>query len=87
MTYTQAQYDEMDDILEVDTSDVPLQKHVADHIDKFGVKPKTIGIYWDRPDELILKVYEAISEGIPYDEIKTLSNQEQDQYKKGLLLF
>ncbi len=87
MTYTQAEYDAMDDILEVDTSDVPLQKHVLDHIEKFGVKPKTIGIYWDRPDQEIKMVYEAIEDGIPYDEIKTLSKHDQDRYKKGLLLF
>ena len=55
--------------------------------EKFGKQPNIIGMYWRDPEALRRKLLESISTGVPYDEYKLLSAQEQAAYDDGDLLF
>jgi hypothetical protein len=60
---------------------------IKEHLEKFGVKPNIIGMFWDDPEAVIDGIADAIDEGKPYDEYAKLSEDDQKEYDKGKLIF
>jgi len=60
---------------------------IKEHIEKFGVEPNVIGMFWSEQDLLIDGIAEAIDSGKPYDEYEKLSEDEKKAYDDGDLLF
>jgi hypothetical protein len=60
---------------------------IKEHLEKFGVKPNIIGMFWDDPKAVIDGISDAIDEGKPYDEYAKLSEDDQKEYDKGKLFF
>lgn len=58
-----------------------------EHIEKFGIKPNIIGMFWNDQEALIDGIEEAIENNKPYDEYKLLSEEEQKTWDNGDLLF
>jgi hypothetical protein len=60
---------------------------IKEHLDKFGVEPKVIGMFWSEPDLLIDGIANAIDKGEPYDEYMMLSAEDRKAYDQGKLFF
>ena len=60
---------------------------IKEHLEKFGVEPNIIGMFWDDHEAVIDGIADAIYDGKPYDEYEKLSENEQKAYDKGNLLF
>lgn len=58
-----------------------------EHIEKFGIEPNIIGMFWSDPESIIDGIEEAIENNKPYDEYKMLSAEEQKAFDEGMLLF
>jgi len=57
------------------------------HIDKFGVEPNVIGMFWSEPKLVLKNILESIKDSTPYDEYNMLSKSDQEAYDNGELLF
>jgi hypothetical protein len=64
-----------------------MENLVKEHIKKFGVKPKVIGMFWNRPERLADGIADAIEDGKPYDEYEKLSKDQKKAYNDGGLVF
>ena len=60
---------------------------IQQHKKKFGVEPKTIGMFWFDNEKLIENIIKAIEDGKPYDEYEMLTKEEQEDFDNGQLLF
>lgn len=60
---------------------------IKEHVEKFGVEPVVIGLFWDNPEKVLDGIYDAIDEGTPYDEHNLLTEEEREAYDAGELLF
>ena len=60
---------------------------IKEHLEKFGVEPNIIGMFWDDPESVIDGIADAIDEDKPYDEYAKLSEDDQKEYDKGKLFF
>lgn len=56
-----------------------------EHIHKFGVEPNIIYRGSLEDPELIMNIKQAMDRNIPYDELDTLTPQEQKLYEQGVL--
>jgi hypothetical protein len=63
------------------------EKATQEYIEKFGKKPKIIGIFWRDTEQLISNLRNAIKTGEEYDEYMMLSESERKKFDNGLLLF
>ena len=60
---------------------------IKDHIEAFGIEPNIIGMFWNDEVALSDNIDQAIEDGIPYDEYKLLTKEEQEAFDNGDLLF
>ena len=58
-----------------------------EHLDKFGVEVKLLGLYRYDKNKLYDNIVKAIEENKPYNEYNLLTKEEQTSYDKGELLF
>lgn len=58
-----------------------------EHIEKFGIKPNVIGMFWNNPEAIIDGIEEAIENNKPYDEYELFSDDEKKAWDSGNLLF
>lgn len=64
-----------------------MENLIKEHLQKFGVEPNIIGMFWDDLEKIASNIYEAIKENKPYDEYEMLTKEEQDAFDKRELVF
>ena len=64
-----------------------MESLIKEHIQKFGVEPIIIGVYWDDLEKLAFNIYNAIVENKAYDEYELLSEEDKPLFKQGKLFF
>ena len=58
-----------------------------EHLDKFGIEVKLLGLYRYDKNKLYDNIVKAIEDNKPYNEYNLLTKEEQTAYDKGELLF
>ena len=58
-----------------------------EHLDKFGVEVKLLGLYRYDKNKLYDNIVKAIEENKPYNEYNLLTKEEQIAFNSGKLLF
>ena len=76
----------MDELFD-QVKDLPESELTIKHVEKFGVEPNIIGIYWRHPDQLEVLIEKSIDDGEPYDELDNLSGEDKKRYERGDLVF
>lgn len=64
-----------------------MESLIKEHLDKFGVEPLVIGMFWNNQELLYGKIELAIENNNPYNEEKLLSKEELIALKSGGLVF
>ena len=64
-----------------------MENLTKEHKKKFNKEPYIIGMFWSEPEIVINNIIKAIEENKPYNEYELLTEEEQQQYDKGELLF
>jgi hypothetical protein len=64
-----------------------MENLVKEHIKKFGVEPRVIGMFWSEQELLFNGIADAIDDGKPYDEYEKLSKDQKKAYDDGGLVF
>lgn len=64
-----------------------MESLIKKHRKIFGIEPNFIGMFWQDPEKEFNSLFDAIEKGIPYDEYKMLSKDEQKAFDKGQLFF
>lgn len=57
------------------------------HVEKLGVEPITIGMFWNNTKKKIELILKAIETNKPYNEYEMLTKEEQKAFDDGDLLF
>ena len=61
---------------------------IAEHKQVFGIEPNFIGRYWQEDQEKQMdRVWDSIDKGIPYDEYKDLTPEDQKLWDANQLKF
>lgn len=66
---------------------IMLKEAKKNHLEKLGVKPYIIGMFWNNPESLIDNIKKAIDNKEPYNEEKLLSKEELIAFNNGELVF
>ena len=64
-----------------------MESLIKEHIEKFGVEPLVIGMYWNNQEYLYALIEKAIESNKPYNEYNLLSDEEKKAFDDGSLLF
>ena len=57
------------------------------HNETFGKAPNIIGLLWSKPEVLGKQLRKSIDDGVPYDEMNELTDEEREQFERGEILF
>ena len=60
---------------------------IKNHIDKFGIEPYIIGMFWNNQEQLLENIFLAIENNKPYNEYNLLSDDEKRAFDKVSLVF
>lgn len=60
---------------------------IKKHIDKFGIEPYIIGMFWNNQEQLLENIFLAIENNKPYNEYNLLSDDEKRAFDKVSLVF
>lgn len=60
---------------------------IKEHLEKFGVEPKIIGVFWYDAELMMDGIVDAINKGKPYNKYEQLSKDDQKLYDEGELFF